>query len=161
RPTPPQIEDEFCVIPRINIGEANSYFITEQEARSIVAHPNPACVSYEFGEFFDRRTITPRQWPSIVRGLDGPVEQAKRARKGATHFVIVARAPLPVFAYLGARMLRFGKVSVANDFGGTWQLYGPHLAPPTPGRDDFACRPPKLGADPSGKLALVLRSSST
>ena len=160
RPAPPQIEVESCVILRINVGEPGSNFITEQESRSIVDHPNPICVSYEFDRRFDRRTITTRQWRTIARGLDRLVEQAERARNGATHFVIVARAPLPVFAYLGARMYRYGKVSVANFFDGTWQLYGPHFAPASPGRDDFTCRPPKVGGEPTGKLALALRSSS-
>lgn len=153
-------EGESCVILRINVGENNSNFITEQEARSIVDHPNPTCLSYDFGRLFDRKTITPRQWRSIARGLDRLVERAKHARKGATHFVIVARAPLPVFAYLGARMYRYGKISVANDFkDGPWELYGPHLVPQRLGRDDFEHHPPKVGSDPTGKLALVLRSA--
>jgi hypothetical protein len=96
----------------------------------------------------------------MARGLDRLVERAKRARRGQTHFVIAARAPLPVLAYLGARMFNYGKVSVANDFGKEgWKLYGPHFASHAPGQDVFDCRPPKVGEEPSGKLAVVLRSS--
>lgn len=152
--------DETCVLMRINIGEKGHRFIDADEALRIVDHPDPVCLDYDFGQVFDRNTVTPRTWRAIARGLDRLVERAKQAQKGPTHFVIAARAPLPVFAYLGARMYRFKKVSIANDFDGDdWALYGPAQPVSDPGRDDFESRPPKVGEEPRGKLALVVRSS--
>jgi hypothetical protein len=145
------------VILRINIGEGHHHWVTEATARTLVDDADPACLEYE--QSFDRQSFTPRQWRAIARGLDQLVMKAEAAAEGPTRYVIAARAPLPVLAYLGARMVRLGPILVANFFEGKWELFGAPESCPPGGRDDFTVEPPGLGRDRTGRLALSLQCS--
>lgn len=157
-PTAPAVPPLRHVILRVNIGEPHHQRISEAEARNLVDDPDLVCLSLEHD--FDRQTATPRQWRAIARRLDQLLADARAACAGPRRYIIAGRAPLPVFTYLGASMVRMNSVFVANDSGSDgWQLYGPPETSADDGRDDFTIEPPTLGRSRAGRLALSVQCS--
>ncbi len=149
---------ERCVILLVNIGEAHHDFVSAEVAYRQATAADPILLSLE--RTIDRATITARKWRALARDLDKLVEHARGATSGPARYVVVGRAPLPVFAYLGACMVRFGPISVANDYRGEWQHFGPPDAMPTSDASDgFAVKTPPLGRVPKGRLAMSIQCS--
>lgn len=145
------------VILRLNVVERHHQVFSESEARRLVDDPEPVCLALD--EEFDRHAVTPRQWRVIARKLDQLVADARTAATGPVRYIVAGRAPLPVFAYLGASMIRMGSISVANDFRGISELFGPPEACPGNGRDSFTIEPPSVGRLHDGRFALSVQCS--
>jgi hypothetical protein len=151
----------LTVILRINIGERDHHWVTEDrvrdEARRLHPTDDQACRSLE--RELDRRAVTPRQWRALAREIDHFAEEAM-AVPGAARFLIIGRAPLPVFAYLGARMTRAeAPIHFANVHDGNWEFYEPPNRAPAGGREDFRVEQPNKTTR-RGQLALSLRTSN-
>jgi hypothetical protein len=148
------------VVMLVNLGERDHDFVSIEQARAIVGDPVARCIEFtaDMTGHFDRETASPRTWRKIARGLDQLVDETKKAIGSGTRVVLVARAPLPVFAYLGVRMWR-RRVLVANDLGNSWELFGPPDVCPPGGRKDFKTKKPQIGRHATGPLALSVRSS--
>lgn len=142
-----------AVILLIHIVEPDHQRITREQALALA----PGSELLELDIPFDRATATGRAWRVVARELDRKLFQLRRLAPERT--IVVARAPIPVFAYLGAAMVRMGPVEIANDHQGQWQLFGPPR-PDTPIADTFEAKPPALGRVTHGRVALLVPCST-
>jgi hypothetical protein len=145
------------VILRLNIVEPHHQRLGEEEIREVVAVPDAICLSLE--QTYER-AMSPRHWRALARRLDSLVAEARQAGGRSARYVIAGRAPLPVYAYLGASIVRVRSVSIANDLGGEWEFFAPLHYYTTPGRDDFTVAQPSLGRDREGRVALSVYCSN-
>ncbi len=151
------VNERRPVIFHLNIGENHHQWVSKTDIQTLVDDQDP--LFFELSREFDRETVTPRKWRALARELDQLVDDARAATEGPARYILVGRAPLPVFAYLGARMVRMGELVVANDFEGEWQLYASPNACPEGGRDDFTVAPPSLGRARDGRFSLSIQCS--
>jgi len=145
----------------VNIGEPHYDFLTREQASEQVGDPEAVWLD-DVTEVVPQREISPRLWRDLVKRLDAMVDAAKRETTGRARYIVMGQAPLPVFVYLGQRMIRLGPITVINrrpGEGGTWDHVGPLAAIPAGGRDDFTPKTPSLGRESRGKVVLSIQCS--
>lgn len=145
------------IILQFNIGERHHQWVTKADLQTLVANGDAPVLA--LAREFDRETATSRDWREIAKQVDRLVANARELAEGHTRYLVIGRAPLPVFAYLGARMVRMADIVFANDLDGQWQLFGAPNTCPAGGVDDFAVTPPPLGRDRNGRFALSIQCS--
>ncbi len=154
--TRPEFEGRWVIL-RLNVVQPNYDRVEEAEVRELIDGADAEALEFT-QEVSSLARISPREWRAIARGLDRLVAHAK-AIPGSKRYLVVGRAPLPVFAYLGAKMFRMGPIVVFNKNREVWERYDAPELCPRGGRDDATIRPPTLGYEPSGRLAIAVHTS--
>lgn len=146
-----------AIILQINIGERHHQWVTEADLQTLIANEDASVLT--LAREFDRETVTSRDWRDIANHVNRLVADARELAQGPARYLVIGRAPLPVFAYLGAQMVRMGDILFANDRGGQWQLFGAPDTCPNGGIDSFEITPPPLGRERDGRFALSVHCS--
>lgn len=151
------------VVLLINIGEREHRFLTREEAARALGG-SPAATWFLYEKRIDYSTVSMRGWRSIARDLEAAVHDVQKAGAGAAaapRYVVMGRAPLPVFAYLGQLMRHMsGDIVFLNQRQGdnTWDQVGPRAELPDGGEDVFTCTLPAREGD-RGVAVISIRCS--
>jgi len=143
------------VVLLLNILEKDHTPLQEEKVRNAVDAED--AIILRLDEPIDRKTITPRNWRTIARGLERLADEAMSV-SGDVKYVVCGKAPLPVFAYLGDRMRNRpggSPLVFLNSYGDHWDWIECPIGAQTTVTDHFTeIGPPSRGSRQAKRVVL-------
>lgn len=156
--------DLDIVVLLVNIGEIEHHFLKKKDALRALGGIRPTkWVRLE--QRVEYAAMSARDWRGIARDLDAVVRTARKAGAKAAsgvRYVVMGKAPLPVFAYLGQQLRHVsGELVFLNQRQGeeVWDRVGPFGALPRDGKDVFEVIPPTAPEGSHGRMVISVRCS--